>query len=423
VKPARIALWLLPALLLAAALLTAALWFAARAVLAPLPGEWSAPLHAGPLQLRVGVPSLIRLATAPWVGPLLDGRTLATPHGPVRMAWMSRSATLALLCAPCTVPAAGLGDQPLHLDEVRLSVRRQGEQLAGELSSGKLHGRWSGELTAQRLRLRLDLPMTPIADGYALFHAGIPELATARIEGRFAATVQVTLPAGTWTIAPRIEGFEVHGLGTEALTAASSACSARPQRLTTGSWLARAVVAAEDQRFFEHSGYDLAELAAALGRNQHQGRVDRGASTLSQQLAKLLVTGGERTATRKLRELLYAVEMERTLGKARILTLYLSHAPWGEGLCGAEAASRHYFGRSAHQLRPSQAAWLAAMLHNPAHEAQRWSETGQINVSRTQLVLAGMRDLPRRQRALLVESAAGLAWDAPPAAGKRTSSR
>jgi hypothetical protein len=63
------------------------------------------------------------------------------------------------------------------------------------------------------------------------------------------------------------------------------------------------------------------------------------------------------------------------------------------------------------------------MLHNPAHEAQRWSETGQINVGRTQLVLAGMRDLPRRERALLVESAAGLAWDAPPAAGKRTSSR
>ena len=94
--------------------------------------------------------------------------------------------------------------------------------------------------------------------------------------------------------------------------------------------------------------------------------VERGGSTLTQQLARLLVTGGERSAERKLRELLYAVEMEQTLGKPRILRLYLDNAPWGVdasgGLCGAEAAARHYFRRAAVRLEPAQAVWLAAML-------------------------------------------------------------
>jgi penicillin-binding protein 1A len=82
------------------------------------------------------------------------------------------------------------------------------------------------------------------------------------------------------------------------------------------------VVATEDQRFFTHTGFDLTELNAAFALNQQSDQIERGASTLTQQLARLLVTGSERTPTRKLRELLYAVEMERTLGKARILGRY-----------------------------------------------------------------------------------------------------
>lgn len=390
-----------------------AIYLIAKAVLAPLPGEWSVPLRAGPLQLQAGVPTMIRLATAPWVGPLLNGRRLATRAGPVQLAWQAPTRTLLLHCAPCTVTPAGLGNERVALRELQLSVHRQGHLLNGELASGALRASWKGELGNRQLQIQLQLPSSAIADAYALFGPAIPELARARIEGRFALKAQLILPGGSLNLAPQVEGFQVSGLGTEVFGAARSSCSRRSPRLAADSWLARAVVAAEDQRFYEHPGYDLAELGASLVQNQREGRISRGASTLPQQLAKLLVTGGERSPARKLRELLYAVEMEQTLGKPRMLQLYLAHAPWGPGICGAEAAAEHYFGRRAHALEPEQAVWLAAMLHNPGQEARHWAETGEINTARAQWVLAGVRGLHKRERARLVEGLEQPAWAAP----------
>jgi monofunctional glycosyltransferase len=146
------------------------------------------------------------------------------------------------------------------------------------------------------------------------------------------------------------------------------------------------------------------ELTESFAKNQRSAQIERGASTLSQQLAKLLVTGAERSPVRKLRELLYAVEMEDTLGKARILRLYLDNAPWGPGICGAEAAAKHYFGTTARKLEARQAVWLAAMLHNPGMEAARWARSGEINVERAQWVVKGLRTVPRSERAALAES-------------------
>ena len=391
---------------LAAALLVA--FMALRAVLAPLPGEWSVPLVLGPLTLQAGVASTLRLATSWWGGPLLKGRSIPTSRGTLNFDWSD--AGLNVRCVPCTLQPPGLGDQPLQLREVRLTVHRKFEQLSGEFDSGAVKGRWTGTLSADRITVRLDIPSTPIADGYALFAAQIPEVPRARIEGRFSLHAQLSLPSGTLTVVPRVEGFEVSGLGTEALGSVRGSCSRRASRLTSDSWLARAVIAAEDQRFFEHTGYDLAELAASLSHNQAQQRTARGGSTLSQQVAKLLVTGDERSTTRKLRELLYAVELERTLGKARILRLYLDHAPWGEGLCGAEAAAQRYFGVRAHELTPSQASWLAAMLHNPVLEAQRWAASGGINLARAQWVALHLRGLSRERRMALAEDMALLDW-------------
>ena len=173
----------------------------------------------------------------------------------------------------------------------------------------------------------------------------------------------------TW---PHAVKTPIRGLGTAQWAQARSACSKGLPALTLGpdSLLARAVLAAEDQRFFEHPGYDMVELKHALHSNQRTARL-RGASTLSQQVAKLLVAGGERSPLRKLRELLYAVEMEQTLGKARILRLYLDNAPWGAGVCGAQAAAHTYFGTNANQLSKPQAAWLAAILRNPSVEVER----------------------------------------------------
>src|SRR5690606_22793537 len=121
---------------------------------------------------------------------------------------------------------------------------------------------------------------------------------------------------------------------------------------------------------YEHPGYDLEELMASLASNERHAAIRRGGSTLTQQVAKLMVAGDERTLTRKLRELLYASEMEQTLGKARILQLYLNLAPWGrtpEGqlVCGAGAAARHSFGVPVDRLNARQAGALAAILRNP----------------------------------------------------------
>ncbi len=419
-KALRITLWVPVGTLALALSALAATYFIAKAVLAPLPGEWSVPLRAGPLQMQAGVPSLIRLATSPWMGPLLHGRSVPTRAGRIEMAWQAADQTLTLRCAPCRVQSPRQKDDvhdALALDDVQLTVHRNAGRIDGELASGALRAKWQGELSQRQISLHLQLPMTLIADGYALFAAVIPEVAQARIDGRFALQASLTLPGGKLTVAPQVDGFQVSSLGTEAFASARSACSPRASKVTTDSWLARAVIAAEDQRFYEHGGFDLAEISAALSSPPDDEKAaQRGASTLPQQLAKLLVTGGERSPIRKLRELLYAVEMEQTLGKPRMLQLYLAHAPWGPGICGAEAASRHYFSRPAHQLSPTQAAWLAAMLHNPALEAARWRDTGQINIARTQWVLQGMRSLPRAERNRLIEGVAQLKWVAPAAA-------
>lgn len=402
----------LSCVVLGAAALAAAGFYAAKAVLAPLPGEWSVPLRFGPIEIEAGVPSLIRLATSPWGGPLLDGRKFDTASGRVLLQWQGAARTMLVRCSPCTLQPPGLGQDGISLPQLQASVRRQGETLFGDFIAGDVRGAWRGDLAQGHLRLRLAVPATPLADGYALFANQIPELARARIQGQFSLQAQLSLPSGSMTVVPHVEGFEVTGLGTEALAGARSSCGRgkRASRLTPDSWLARAAVAAEDQRFYEHNGYDLAELAASLSSNQQAHRVERGASTLPQQLAKLLITGDERSPMRKMRELLYAVEMERTLGKARILRLYLDNAPWGPGLCGAEAASQHYFGVRAHELTAAQASWLAAMLHNPSAEAQRWAESGRINLARAQWVALALRGMSRKQKLALAQDMAAMEW-------------
>lgn len=406
----RRAAWLLLAGL--AGLLVAALLATAVTLqlLAPRPGEWATSVRLGPWRTDVSVPAVLRLATAAPFARWLDGRRLATRWGPVQLHWQAADRSLHLQCAPCALPAPALGSAPLQLQRLQLSLFRDFETVQGQLRADTgtdggpaLQAWFTGRLQQGGLALHLRLPATPIADAYAVLAPQLPELRQARIGGQVALRVQLQLPGGALRVVPQVEGFTVQGLGTEALAHAASSCGA-PSRLRQHDWLARAVLAAEDQRFFEHPGYDIHELQAALQANQTEGGVRRGGSTLSQQLAKRLVTGDERSATRKLRELLYAVEMEQTLGKARILKMYLDNAPWGGGLCGAEAAARGYFGRSARQLAPAQAVWLAAMLHRPDAEARRWAETGRIAQARAAWVAQGLRHgTTRRDRAALAQ--------------------
>ena len=129
--------------------------------------------------------------------------------------------------------------------------------------------------------------------------------------------------------------------------------------------LKRAVVAAEDAKFIDHEGFDWEGIQRALERNQRRGKPVAGGSTISQQLAKNLFLSGERSLVRKGQEAIITLMLETVMSKRRILELYLNVAEWGEGVFGAEAAARHYFGVSAASLGPEQAARLAAMLPRP----------------------------------------------------------
>jgi len=129
--------------------------------------------------------------------------------------------------------------------------------------------------------------------------------------------------------------------------------------------LLQAVVASEDQKFFGHEGVDWQAVQESLEKNVEKGRAFRGGSTITQQLAKNLYFGTEKTLARKLRELVVARWMESDLTKRRILTLYLNVIEWGDGVYGAEAAARLYFGKPASDLTVDEAAALAAAIPSP----------------------------------------------------------
>lgn len=133
--------------------------------------------------------------------------------------------------------------------------------------------------------------------------------------------------------------------------------------------LKRAVVAAEDAKFVGHEGFDWQAISKAIEKNERKGRVVSGASTISQQLAKNLFLSGERSWLRKGQEAVITWMLEATLGKRRILELYLNFAEWGEGVFGAQAAARYHFGIDAAALSAPQAAFLAAILPSPRRYA------------------------------------------------------
>jgi len=129
--------------------------------------------------------------------------------------------------------------------------------------------------------------------------------------------------------------------------------------------LTRAVLVTEDARFWDHEGVDLDELRIAFEDSLVRGTAMRGASTITQQLAKNLYLSPSRNPYRKVVELMITRRLEAELPKGRILELYLNVIEWGDGIWGAEAAARAYFGKSASDLTAEQAALLAGALINP----------------------------------------------------------
>ena len=152
-----------------------------------------------------------------------------------------------------------------------------------------------------------------------------------------------------------------------------------------------AVIAIEDDRFFQHEGVDFRGIARAGVTNLRSGAFAQGGSTLTQQLVKLTITGNSRTIDRKLREAMYAVELERRYSKNEILQYYLNQAYFGEGVYGISTAAQHYFdNKSVKFLSLSEAASLAATIAAP----ERYKPTAKkANVARRNLVLDRMQKL------------------------------
>lgn len=443
--------------LLAVALAALAVVLATSGVFDRRPGAWTMPVTVLPgVLVQVNVPGALRLATSPLGRWWLDGAARTTRLGHLRIARDPQDPRALLVrCAPCRINDARLAARTVALPPVTLRVaRRAGVEsnnvLDLTLASGEVALQAVATLSPSSVDLAWTLPPTALAALYRVLADAVPEARFARIEGRLHASGRLSLPSLRARSTVDVQDAEVGGLNTERLTDGwftftCRAADGTPRTLTSGegergfvdsaalgALLPAAVLAAEDQRFWRHAGFDPVEIAQALADAQ-LGRAAaapappdadadprddegadaggtssararraapplRGASTITQQLARTLFTGHERSAARKLREWLYAVEMERTLGKERILLLYLNTVDWGPGLCGARAAARHYFGKRVAQLTPLEAAWLAGILRAPhaAHALQ--FAAARPDATRARDVLMQMRELPRAQR-------------------------
>lgn len=153
-------------------------------------------------------------------------------------------------------------------------------------------------------------------------------------------------------------------------------------------YLIKAVLIAEDDKFYRHEGFDYEALQKAVEKDIKAKKFKFGGSTISQQLAKNLYLSPSKNPLRKINEAVITWRMEKALSKKRILEIYLNVVEWGEGIFGVEAATRHYFGKPASELKPEEAARLAAVLPNP----RKYNPTGDQRyvVNRSNLIYSIM---------------------------------
>jgi monofunctional biosynthetic peptidoglycan transglycosylase len=136
-------------------------------------------------------------------------------------------------------------------------------------------------------------------------------------------------------------------------------------------YLKEAVIAAEDDQFFEHKGFSWEAIKKAAIYDWKKKKFARGASTITQQLARNLYLTPSKNPARKIKELLIALKLERELSKQRILELYLNVVEWGPGIFGCEAAANHYFSKRCSALSLPESAYLASILPSPLRLGKR----------------------------------------------------
>jgi penicillin-binding protein 1A len=303
--------------------------------------------------------------------------------------------------ARLTVAGAALGPAPIGPFDAALSGRLRLDRAARELRLQEgalelvraLHVRAEGSA-----RLAPGIPITlalraDAVDYRALVDALPPALALPAEAPRPGGTFDVAVELGgpilrpsEWTVAGGLELARLRAAARrEAAVAQRRTFTHRPEAEPGSApsfrvgpenpsfvpyaelppHVVRAVTLSEDAGFFAHQGFDLEELKNAFAAGAERGRVVRGGSTISQQLAKNLFLTREKTLARKVREAVLTIGLEATVPKARLLEIYLNVAEWGPGIHGIGPAARHYFGVDARALTPKQAAFLASIIPNP----------------------------------------------------------
>ncbi len=301
---------------------------------------------------------------------------------------------------------------PLQLDFEGSTGNLERPWLRGSLALGGPPARWQAQLDDEGLPvLDLELPDSPAGALLMPLAPLVPELDRADVGGTIGLSVHWE-PGRSLQITPRLLDLTVSGALEPSLGLDWGAFTYQvrdeegervPRRSGDGTpdWtplasispdLVHAVLAAEDSAYFRHAGYHLPAIQEALDADIAAGEVVRGGSTLSQQLAKNLFLDGDQTLVRKLRELLLAVELDRSLGKDRTLELYLNVVEFGPDIHGVAAASERYFMKQPRRLELHEAVFLAALLPSPRRAYEQWYLQGRPNRARMAAILDNMVD-------------------------------
>ncbi|MEL6349992.1 MAG: biosynthetic peptidoglycan transglycosylase, partial [Myxococcota bacterium] len=326
-------------------------------------------------------------ARVPWETPVgsgvltVSGETILSARLEVETARLAHR-----LLGPRPLPPA-----PLIVDA---TWDRRSQQVHGSTSIGEIHASFSGTASIEPIHVRLDVqaPEVALVDLVGLFGDAIPEARSAEMAGHFSLALRAEGPPLSWSATLGAEGLAARDviLNPERYAFGRLRGYEGPwTSISKASMLSEAIIAAEDATFWTHPGYDVEALNVALSEVAANAERPRGGSTLTQQLAKNLFLDGERTITRKLRELLYALDLEHSLDKRRILELYLNIVAFGPDIVGAHAASEAYFLKSTDQLMPQEAALLAAVLPSP----HRWHgriRRGQLPMTSITRIVSNM---------------------------------
>ena len=311
-------------------------------------------------------------------------------------------------CTDCQLVNKVLSSTPLTTPQALLEGSLVGKEFTGQIEVEGLKLNLNALWDKNNVTGKFVVPKSDISSLYHAVRTIVPEAESATISGQLNGKGKFSWPKFYFLFEPEISGFTVDGL-VDANTykhgkfeyEVENKDGARVRREsgeTTNGWvnleqvgryLPSAIMALEDRGFYQHPGYDL-ESMIKVSADAKYGERTRGASTITQQLAKNLFLTDEHTYARKLRELLYTVEMERELGKKRIIELYMNIVEWGPDIYGAAAAARIYFNKVPSELLPEEAAWMASILNNPKTAYKKQYLTNSPNSKRTSIALGLM---------------------------------